>query len=222
MSDTSGAAAGNFGQRVKTWVLAHKPVAAGGAAAAGVTGVAVYRRRSAAAAGQSDPTATDLSNTPAAGLSGGPADYTSQIEGYVQDALNAQGAANRQYINRRFSRLRHRHRPAVPHTPPPAPRPGSGVYRIQRGDTLAHISKLVYGNEGTPFIHAIKVANPVLMPFPKSAKLNWLAGDVIHIPRAPRGASEDHHRRDRHRRRRAGTGTALQIRRRRRRRRRQG
>jgi hypothetical protein len=192
--------------RLRAWVSTHKPVAVGGAAAAGVAGFAIYRRR-AATPGSGANSATGGAgatpgNAPIAGLSGDPADYTSEIENWVQDALNTNNANLLAELATAPKPVHHR-RPV-----PAAPRPGAGTYRIRKGDTLAKIAAYTLGDDSAANIRAIRRANPILISFPRTARLDWLAGDLIHIPKAPPRAKRPAPKK---RRRRPGSGTGAVL-----------
>lgn len=160
-------AAGNAAGGASAWVSSHKQILAGGAAVVGVGLFALHQRN----------TSAGTAATPAAqaGLTAAPGTTGTDIETWVQDALNAQNAE----LNRA---LRQRKKPKNPKTPPPVPRPGHGHYTIRHGDTLERVAQAVYGNADKSSIRALKLANPILWPFSATARLDHYAGDTIRVP----------------------------------------
>lgn len=170
------------------WIATHKPAAAGAAAAVLVVGLALRSRAGGqGAAGANDGTgnaSTPGALTSTAGLSGTPDTSATDIENWVQDALNASNAA----VNAQLAAGAAAPTPtppAAPSGPTPAPRPGAGRWLIHKGDTLARIATAVYGRSDAPYESALRRANPILASYPATSRLDWLAGHTLTVPKPP-------------------------------------
>jgi nucleoid-associated protein YgaU len=148
---------------------------------AGVVLFALYRRAhpaaAAAGAAATDSTGALTSSDGIAGLSGSPDTSSTDFGNALQDAIN-------QAVSTVQGQLTTPTPPPAPAVPTPISSPGTGLYTIKAGDTLAKIAANVYGTTNPARVTDLKRANPTLWGWNPTAKLDYFAGHTLKVPRA--------------------------------------